>query len=330
MKLRLVRMLLVSLLVLGGAAWVGQSSAQTAVLRIGVLTVDEASKASGEGKWLEPFRRKLAEQGWSEPHNVSFEYRNAGGDPSRFREIAAEIVESDVDVIFAPSAPAVRASHAATRTIPIVGLDLTTDPVAEGYAESFGRPGGNVTGVFLDAPGFAGKWLELLKAMVAGLSRIVVLWDPSPGEAHLRALRGAASSFGIELQVVEVRKPEDIERAAAAFRGRPQALISLPSPMMYVESARLAKLALQHRLPATSMFREFTEAGGTLAYGPEMTSTAERCAMLVARVLHGVKPGALPIAQPEAYELVVNLKTAKAIGLRVPQSVLGGATAVIR
>jgi putative ABC transport system substrate-binding protein len=127
-----------------------------------------------------------------------------------------------------------------------------------------------------------------------------------------------------------VRKPEDIDKAASAFRGRPQALISLPSPMMYVESTRLAKLAQGQRVPGTSMFRVFAEAGGALSYGPEMTATVERCAVLVARILHGAKPGALPLAQPEAFELVVNLKTAKAIGMSVPESVLAGATAVIR
>ncbi len=330
MKLRLANVLLLTAALLAATAWSTQSHAQTKMARVGILTVDAVGHGSSEEKWLEPFRRELAEQGWIERQNVSFEYRNAGGDPSRFAGIAGELVRLNVDVIFAPSAPAVRATHAATRAIPIVGLDLTTDPVAEGYALSYGRPGGNVTGVFLDAPGFAGKWLELLRAMVPGLSRLVVLWDPSPGDAHLRALQGTASAFGIQLQVVEVRKPEDIDRAASAFRGRPQALISLPSPMIYVESARLARLALSQRLPATSMFRVFAEAGGALAYGPEMPTTAERCGVLVARILRGAKPGTLPIAQPEAFELVVNLKTARAIGLNVPESVLAGATAVIR
>jgi putative ABC transport system substrate-binding protein len=228
------------------------------------------------------------------------------------------------------SAPAVRTAYAATRTIPIVGLDLTTDPVAAGYVERHSRPGGNVTGVFLDAPGFAGKWLELLKAMVPGLSRVAVLWDPSPGSAHSQAIQDVAPSFGIRLQVLEVRKPEDIDAAFSAFRGRPQALIVLPSPMLYVQSERLARLALKQRLPATSMFRVFAESGGALAYGPEMSATAERCAVLVAKILGGATPAVLPLAQPEGFELIVNLKTAKAIGLTVPESVLAGATAVIR
>ncbi len=310
--------------------WPGEIWAQTRIARVGILTVDAVTNDVGEGAWLVAFRRKLAEQGWSEGRDVAFEYRNAGGDPARFTAAAAELVQRKVDVIFAASAPAVRTAFAATRKIPIVGLDLTTDPIAEGYAESHSRPGGNVTGVFLDAPGFAGKWLELLKAMLPGLAQVAVLWDPSPGSAHLQAIQSVAPSFGIQLQVLEARKPDDIDRAFSALRGRPQALIVLPSPMLYVQSGRLAKLALKQRLPATSMFREFADAGGAVAYGPEMAATAERCAVIVAKILGGAAPAVLPLAQPEGFELVVNLKTAKAIGLTVPESVLAGATTVIR
>ena len=151
-------------------------------------------------------------------------------------------------MIFADSAPGVRAAHAATSTVPIVALDFTTDPVAERYAESHGRPGGNLTGVFLDAPEFAAKWLQFLRAMVPSLSRVAVLWDPSPGAAHLHALQKLAPSFGVRLQVVEVHKPDDLDKAFSAFRGDPQALIILPSPMIYVQSERLARLALKYRL----------------------------------------------------------------------------------
>jgi putative ABC transport system substrate-binding protein len=315
---------------LTASGWPGDSRAQTRIARVGILTVDAVTDDAGEGIWLVPFRRKLAEQGWVEGRAVSFEYRNASGDPARFAEAAAELVQRKVDVIFAMSAPAVRTASAATRTIPIVGLDLTTDPVAAGYVERHSRPGGNVTGVFLDAPGFAGKWLELLKAVVSGLSRVAVLWDPSPGTAHLKAVQNVAPSLGIQLQVLEIHRPDDIDGAFSAFRGRPQALIVLPSPMLYVHSERLAKLALKHRLPATSMFRVFADAGGALAYGPEMSVAAERCAIIVAKILGGATPAVLPLAQPEGFELVVNLKTARAIGLNVPESVLTGATAVIR
>jgi putative ABC transport system substrate-binding protein len=253
-----------------------------------------------------------------------------GQGPSRWAEAASELVALKVDVIFADSAPAVRAAFLATRTIPIVGQDLTTDPIAEGYVESYGRPGGNLTGVFLDAPEFSAKWLELLKAIVPGLSRAVALWDPSPGDAHLRALQPTARSLGIQLQVVEVRTPEDIDRAASEFRGRPQALIVLPSPMTWRESARLVKLTTKQRLPATSFSRAFAVTGGLVAYGPNEDSVDERCGVLVANILRGARPAELPIERPTKLQLVVNLKAAKALNLRIPEAVLARADEVIR
>jgi putative ABC transport system substrate-binding protein len=279
---------------------------------------------------VEPFRRALAEKGWIEGKNLLFEQRTAPGDPPRFAEAADELVRLKVDVIWATNAPMVRAAYAATRTIPIVANDFTTDPVAEGYVESYGRPGGNLTGVFLDAPDFAGKWFELLKAIVPGLSRVAVLWDPSPGPTHLRAVQSAARAFGAQIQVVEVRKPDDIGRAFSAFRGDPQALIILPSPMTYVQSERLAKLTITHRLPAAAMFRLFAEGGGAVAYGPDLASAYERSGILAAKILGGTKPADLPIERPSKFELVVNLKTTKALGLTVPESVLYRADDVIR
>jgi putative ABC transport system substrate-binding protein len=315
---------------LSSLGWTGESWGQTKVPRVGILTFDLSLTGDRAKQWWEPFRHTLRSQGWIEGQNVSFEFRNAPGDPPRFAEAAAELIRLKVDVIWATNAPMVRAAYAATRTIPIVAIDFTTDPVAEGYVESYGRPGGNLTGVFLDAPGFAGKWFELLKAMVPGLSRVAVLWDPSPGPTHLRALQSAARSVGVRLQVFEVHQPDDIDRAFSAFRGHPQALIILPSPMIYFQNERLAKLALKHRLPAASMFRLFAEAGGAVAYGPDQASASERCAVLVAKILGGAKPAELPVERPAKFQLVVNLKTAKAFGLSVPDSVLVRADEVIR
>ena len=326
MKTRLFERLAVAA-VLVAAGWSSNDWAQTKTPRIGVLYIQPEEVAR---QWHEPFHRLLKSQGWTEGKNVAFVYASAHGDPSRFAEGAAELVRLKVDVIFADSAPAVRAAHPATRTIPIVGFDFTTDPVVAGYAESYSRPGGNLTGVFLDAPDFAGKWIELLKTIVPGLSRVVILRDPSPGEAHLRAVQSSARSFGLELEVLEVRKPEEIDRIGSAMRSRPQALIVLPSPMLYAESARLAKLAMKQRLPATSWVRRFAEAGGLVSYGPNQTSTYERCAALVGRILGGAAPTDLPIERPDKFDLVVNLKTAKALNLTVPESVLARADKVIR
>jgi len=300
------------------------------IVRVGILSFGQSLSGEQAKQWWEPFRRTLREQGWIEGQNVSLEFRDARGNAAALTEAASEFVRLKVDVIVGASAPAVRAAHQATRTIPIVGVDFTNDPVAEGYVESYGRPGGNLTGVFLDAPEFAGKWLELIKAMVPKLSRVAVIWDPAPGSTHLRALQRVAPSFSVRLQVLEVRKPDDLDGAFTAFRGRPHAVIILPSPMTYEQSERLAKLTVKHRLPATSMARLFAEAGGTASYGPDLAAGYERCAVLVAKILGGAKPAGLPVERPTKVQLVVNLKTIKALGLTMPDSVLLRADEVVR
>ena len=325
MRSRFTFVFILATVLLATSAW-----PQTSVPRVGIITVGAATDDPRAGFRLELVRRALTAQGWVDGRTVAFEMRNARGDPSRFAAAASELVRLKVDVIWADSAPALRASYAATRAIPIVASDFTTDPVAAGYVKSYGRPGGNVTGVFLDAPEFSGKWLELLRAMIPGLSRVAVLWDPSPGDAHLRALQAIAPSFGVQLQVLEVRKPEDIDAAASGFRGRPQALITLPSPMMGAENARVVRLAMKQRLPATSIFRVFAEAGGVVSYGPDAVALVERGAVFVSKILRGAKPGDLPIERPTRFELVVNLKAAKALNLTIPESVLAGADKVIR
>jgi putative ABC transport system substrate-binding protein len=334
MKHQTAGLLLLTVTLLTSLGWTGKSWAQTKIARVGILTTPLMSGSTDEATlhldWYEPFRRTLAQHGWIEGQNISFEYRGARGTPPRFAEAATDLVRLKVDVIYADNAPATRAAYAATRTIPIVGLDFTNDPVVAGYAESYGRPGGNLTGFFLDAPEFAGKWLELLKAIIPGLSRVAVLWDPSPGATHLKAVQGAARSIGIQLQVLEVHKPADLNEAFGAIRGRPQALIILPSPMMYGESVRLAELAMKHRLPATSMAPMFAESGGVLSYGPDLAESADRCAILVAKVLAGTKPGDLPVERPTKLPLIINLRSAKALGLTVPDSVLVRADEVIR
>ena len=166
--------------------------------------------------------------------------------------------------------------------------------------------------------------------MIPDLSRVSVLWDPVPGDNHLQAVHGVAKILDIKLQILEVHKPDDLDRAFAALRGPPQALVILPSPMTWTQSARLARLALKYRLPATSFVREFAVAGGALAYGPNDTSPVERIAVLVAKILHGSNPAELPVERPTKFQLVVNLKTAKVLGITIPQSILLRADEVIR
>ena len=315
-------MLMAVAIVLAAGGLAIECQAQTKIPRVGVLGLSEASL---QQPWYASFTRELAERGWVPGKNVVIEYRFAQGEDLRFSDAAEKLAQLRVDVIFAISAPATYAAQAATTTVPIVAQDFTNDPVAVGYAQSYSRPGKNLTGVFLDAPDFAGKWIELLLAIVPGLKRVVVLWDPAPGTTHLRAVQSAAQRFGLDLQVHEVRTPQDLEKAFAAFRGRPQAVIILPSPMTWTHSARLAALALKHRLPATSMARTFAEAGGAVSYGPDLRETIQRNAIQVAKILDGAKPGDLPIERPNKFDFVFNMKTIKALGLKIPDSLLPGA-----
>jgi ABC-type uncharacterized transport system substrate-binding protein len=174
------------------------------------------------------------------------------------------------------------------------------------------------------------SWLELLKATVPHLSRVAVLWDPTPGVSHLNAIKDAARTLSVQLQVLEVRRLDDIDKAFSALRSRTQALVILPSPMMWAQSPRLAQLSMKHRLLAVSMADLFAEAGGVLSYGPDPVAASERCAVLVAKILSGAKPGALPVERPTKFRFIVNLKTAKALGLNIPQSILLQADEVIR
>jgi putative ABC transport system substrate-binding protein len=306
--------------------WAGSDTA-----RVGVLAAFQRADDPTLKLWFEPFRRALSERGWVEGRNMTFEFAySAPGDPAQLAEAVASLTRLKVDVIWAPSAPATRATYAATRTIPIVAQDFTSDPVAAGYVESYGRPGGNLTGVFLDAPEFAGKWFELLRGILPSLSRVVVLWDPAPGSAHLRAVQSLARSLRMQLQVLEVRKPEDFDKAFSTLQGQPQALIILPSPLFYVQSERLADLAMKYRLPATSMAHRFAEAGGVIAYGPDLAAASERSGVFVAKILGGAHPSELPVERPTKIQLVINLKAAKMLGLTIPNAVLYRADEVIR
>ncbi len=330
MRARCAPVLLVVASVLVATWSIGQAWGQERLARIGVLSFISISDDTALDTWYTPFSRTLEARGWTEGKNVSFEYRSANGDPSQFNKAAKEIAGLGVDIILAVGAPALREAHLATETIPIVAVDYTTDPIANGYVLSYARPGGNITGIFLDAPSFAGKWFELLKAMVPDLSQVGVLWDPSPGANHLLAIRGVANSLAIPLKVVDVRKPEDLEPAFNALSEKVQAVIILPSPMHYSYSSRLAGLALKYQLPATSMARQFAMTGGTIAYGPDEPATYERLAVLAAKILSGNDIGNIPVERPTKLELTVNLESAKTLDITVPQSILLRADEVIR
>ena len=305
--------------------------AEARTARVGILTLPRGTSVEETRRWYEPFTRSLAQGGWVEGKNLSvIHFFPAEVRASLLGDMVEQMVQQKIDVIFADSAPSTLAAYRATRSIPIVALDFTNDPVAAGYAESYGRPGKNITGVFLDAPEFAGKWFELLTAVVLRLSRVAVLYDPAPGTAHLRAVESAARAGGIQLEVVKVHTPKDLERAFTSFRKRPQAVVVLPAPLTYTYAKRLGELSVKHRLPATAMARQFAEYGGAMSYGPVQAAVYERCGEFVAKILNGSSPSELPVERPSKFELLVNLKTMERLGLKVPEEVMLRADQLIR
>jgi putative ABC transport system substrate-binding protein len=256
--------------------------------------------------------------------NLILEQRYAHGDLSRLPALAAELGGLKVDVILVCSL-AIPAARAATRTIPTIMAFAVDDPVEEGWAASLARPGGNLTGVTLHAPELAGKRLELLKGVLPGMRRVGVLAWPRPGGlGQVRAAEAAARSLSLQVHVVEVRETAQYDGAVETLkRGGADALFVLSSSTFFAERQRIADLAIKHRLPLVAPFREVAESGGLMAYGPNIVELwKQRVPVYVDRILKGAKPGDLPIEQPTKYELIVNLKTAKALGLTVPQSLV--------
>jgi putative ABC transport system substrate-binding protein len=293
------------------------------VPRIGYLTptgCPSPTDAGGRAMFLQG----LQERGWVAGQNIAIECRNSEeGSEERLRALAAELVGLKVDVIFAVSSTAVRAIRPATRTIPVVALDLETDPVGSGLATSLARPGGNVTGIFLDLPELSGKRLELLRQVVPRLSRVAVLWDPTMDPTPLRATEAAAGSLGLKFQVVQVRSPSDLDaNFAAARRERADALVVIQSPMMdtLTHRKKIVDLALQSRLPAVGVFPTFVQAGGLMSCGPNIGQLFKHATSFIDKILRGARPGELPIERPTHFFVGINATTARALGLTIPQA----------
>jgi len=268
-------------------------------------------------------RQGLYELGYVEGQTIVFEVRFAGGQPERYPAFAADLVRRKVDVLLAIGLPALRAARDATSAIPIVAIDLEGDPVQAGFARSFAHPGGNVTGCFLDQPGLTGKWLELIGEAVPGTRRIAVLRDPTTGPWQLAAIKAAAEKLRIDLQVLEARSPGELDQAlGGVLMGGSRALVQLSSPLFDLGVAynKIADFTAKHRMPAISMFRSFAEAGGLMSYGPNQPEYYKRVPVYIDKILKGAKPADLPIEQPTKFDFVINLKTAKAFGLTMPQS----------
>jgi len=299
------------------------------VYRIGYLSAPTRKSVENA---LEAFLRALRELGWVDGQNLIIEYRWAEGRIERLPELAAELVRRNVDLIVAPAASAALAAKTTSSSIPIVMM-FPNDPVAAGLVTSLRNPGGNVTGTtFTPGPEIYGKQLQLLRESIPHASRAAILWNPADAATplQLREVEGAARSLGIRLQRAEARGPEEFDAAFTAMaRERAEALIVANNATFLVHATRVAELALKGRLPTMFSYRENVEAGGLMAYAINMYDFIGRAAAYVDRILKGAKPAELPVEQPTKFELMINLKTAKALGLTIPQPVLARADAVI-
>jgi ABC-type uncharacterized transport system substrate-binding protein len=256
--------------------------------------------------------------------------RVAEGNPDRLPALLSDIVAQKVDILFAIGPAAVQAAHAVPPNVPVVALDLETDPVESGLVSSLSHPGGNLTGVFFDFPDFSTKWLELLRETLPKLSRLAVLWDPSTGRLQLNAVEKVAGLMGLRLQVIEVKDIGKVEQALiTARKENAEGLLLLSSPMFGSNPAVSAKLALEYRFPAITMFPEFAQTGGLIAYGPNLNDLYRQAGVMVAKVLAGTAPASLPVERPIRFLLVINLKTARSLGIDVPPGLLLRADEVI-
>jgi putative ABC transport system substrate-binding protein len=299
--------------------------------RIGYLSVSDAATDSARSEGI---RLALRERGYIEGQNIGIEYRYAEGKLDRFPELAAELVRLKVDIIVvAGGNTLIRAAKNATKTIPIVMAGAAPDPVEAGFVNSLARPGGNVTGLALLVTETAGKRLELLKEAVPKLARVAVLYDPalSPNVLQLKEVQAAARSLGLTIQPWEIRGTDDFDRIFAAVnRQRPDGLYVIASRLVTSNRKRIGGFALKSRLPSVYQTRDAVDAGGLMSYGADLADSYRRVAYFVDRILKGAKPAELPVEQPTKFELVINLKTAKQIGVNIPQSLLYRADRVIK
>jgi ABC-type uncharacterized transport system substrate-binding protein len=299
------------------------------VPRIGFLS---PVSPSATALWHQAFRQGLRDHGWTEGKNISIEYRYAEGKSDRLPDLAADLVRLKVDIIVVSSGTDALAAKKATREIPIV-MASAGDPVAIGLVETLARPGGNITGLSQIAAELAGKRLELLKEIVPGLSRVAVLWNPQGRTSTLswKEIQLPARELGVQLHSLEVRSSNDFDKAFKdVTRARAGALVIMPDPLFVTNLNRIADLAAKSRLPSIFHLTEFVDSGGLVAYGPDRSDQFRRAATYVDKILKGTKPADLPVEQPTKFELVINLKTAKQIGLTIPPNVLARADKVIK
>jgi putative tryptophan/tyrosine transport system substrate-binding protein len=326
-KAKVLSILIVVVLLAVGV--IAEAQQATKIPRIGYLTNESLSATSERS---EAFRRGLRELGYVEGKNIFIEWRSAEGKLDRVTTLAAELVRLKVDVIVTVGSSVSRSAKEATSTIPIV-MAQVNDPVGDGLVASLARPGGNITGLSTLAPELSGKRLELLKEVVPKLSRVAVMGTSTiPGNAQqLKGTELAAGPFGIMVQYLDLLNPKEVESAfRGATKARAEALLGLGGPVLNSQRTQVVELAVKSRLPAVYWRSDFVEAGGLMSYGTSFTDLWRRAATYVDKILKGANPGELPIEQPTKFDLVINLKAAKQIGLIIPPHVLARADRVIR
>jgi putative ABC transport system substrate-binding protein len=316
----------------GAAAWPLAARAQQAdrMRRIGALMNLSLADAESQTRTA-AFLQALQRLGWTQGRNMHIDYRWAGAEAKRFQPYAAELVALAPDVILAYASPAVAALQQTTRTVPVVFTSVI-DPVGAGFVESLARPGDNVTGFTLFEYSISAKWLELLKQIAPGMTRAAVIRDPAlaAGIGQFAAIQTVAPSLGVELSAVNVRNAGEIERAVSSFTRSPNVgLLVTASPLATAQRDLIIDLAGRYRLPAVYPFRFYVAGGGLMSYGPDQIDQLPRAAGYVDRILKGENPAELPVQNPTKYELIINLKTAKALGLEVSPTLLARADEVI-
>ena len=320
---------------LGGTAvtWSLAARAQQAgpVRRIGVL-IGFAESDPAVQSWLAAFRGALAKLGWTGGNNLRIELRWAGDDPGRMKTFAKELVDLRPDAILSVTTPVTGVLVRETQTIPIV-IVTVADPISSGFVTNLGRPGGNITGFALYEPGMGGKWLELLKRIAPGVTRVALLFNPAtsvPVKFYMSSIEAAATSFAIQASTAPVHAADEIEGVIAALAGNPGAgLIVMPDLFNTTNRDLIVALAARYRVPAIYFFRSFADSGGLISYGPDFAEQYPPAAGYIDRILRGEKPADLPIQMPTKIELVINLKTANVLGLNVPLGLVNAADELI-
>jgi putative ABC transport system substrate-binding protein len=279
---------------------------------------------------FDALREGLRDVGYIEGDNIRVEARWARGKPELLPQLTRELVQLRVDIVVATARASIEAARAEAAGLPIVANDLESDPIASGYVANLARPGGNLTGLFLDAPTLCSKWLQQIREVVPGVTKIAVLWDATTGRYQLDAIAAAAKTMSVDVVIMEFRDTAGLEAALElGLKAAPQAVIQLGSPLIRQAGPRVAQVLQSRGVPAISQFRSFPDGGGLMSYGPDLIHLYRRIGPYISKILHGARPADLPIERPTKFELVINLKAAKAIELEIPHSVLILADTVI-